>query len=297
MAKKSILKNYIYNLTYQIIALITPLLTTPYISRVLGVDAVGNYSFSFSCVTIFAIIGNFGFSTYGQLTIANCKEDENLLSRNFISILFARFFSVCISCIAYIIYVFLFDNNILNYLLLIYLFAIAIDISWFYQGIEEFKIIAIINSVVKLLSTILVFLMVNKAEDIDLYAIIICGSLVIGNTIYIFFLKRLGIKFIFDFVEIIKQFKKSAIYFIPTIATSIYTVLDKSMIGWIKGSDFENGIYEQAQKIIHMCTTVGTSISTVIMPRMASLYHENNIEEIKIIFKKVTSFVILVLFP
>ncbi|MCR5231455.1 MAG: oligosaccharide flippase family protein [Acholeplasmatales bacterium] len=150
MAQKSIAKNYIYNLTYQIIALITPILTMPYVSRVLGVDHVGEYSFAFSCVLIFAIIGNFGFSTYGQLTIAYFKEDKALLSSNFTGILIAHFVTVLISAGMYFIYILLFDsNNLLYYVLFIHLIAIAIDISWFYQGIEEFKTIAIINTVTK----------------------------------------------------------------------------------------------------------------------------------------------------
>ena len=179
---KSIAKNYIYSLFYEILVFIVPLLTTPYISRTLGADGIGIYSYTLSIATYFINFGKLGFQTYGQLKIAESRDNKAKLSIYFWEITITRFLSMMFAILLYIIVFFIDKEFSLYYFLLLIFFASSIlDFTWFLQGMEEFKIITIRNSIIKILSLILVFLFVKDRNDLPIYFIIIQGSTLLGN--------------------------------------------------------------------------------------------------------------------
>ena len=165
MKTKSIKKNYLYNLLYQILILILPIITTPYISRTLGSENIGIYSFTTSIVTYFMLFGSLGSSLYGQREIAYIRENKLKLQKTFLEILFFRFITMAITiCIYYIIFV---RNNVYKQyyiILIIYLLATSFDISWFFQGLEEFKKTVTRNIFVRTISVICVFIFVKSRE-------------------------------------------------------------------------------------------------------------------------------------
>lgn len=294
----SVKKNYIYNLIYQLFAFIVPVITTPYISRVLSADGVGAVSYTTSVVTYFVLFGNLGIATYGQLQIAKRRDDKYKVSQLFWGIFIARFITMSLSSIVYVIYIM--QSNEYKYLYIVLLsqiVAAAIDISWFLQGLEQFKKIVIRNSFIKIISVFLIFTLVKKESDIYLYALIINISTLIGNlSIWVFLKKYIQLIKLRD-IEIIKHLKLSLVYFIPAIATSIYTVLDKSMIGVITHSTYENGCYEQAHKIEQMAVTVVTSLSIVTLPRMTYLFKHNKLDEMKKQLIKSLRFILFISVP
>lgn len=294
----SVKKNYIYNLIYQLFAFIVPVITTPYISRVLSADGVGAVSYTTSVVTYFVLFGNLGIATYGQLQIAKRRDDKYKVSQLFWGIFIARFITMSLSSIVYVIYIM--QSNEYKYLYIVLLsqiVAAAIDISWFLQGLEQFKKIVIRNSFIKIISVFLIFTLVKKESDIYLYALIINISTLIGNlSIWVFLKKYIQLIKLRD-IEIIKHLKLSLVYFIPAIATSIYTVLDKSMIGVITHSTYENGCYEQAHKIEQMAVTVVTSLSIVTLPRMTYLFKYNKLDEMKKQLIKSLRFILFISVP
>ena len=138
--KKSVTKNYIYNLIYQILVIVLPLITTPYISGVLGAEKIGIYSFTTSIATYFILFGSLGVAMYAQREIAYVQDDEKKRSKLFWEIFFFRCITMAISIIAfYFTYASHGEYQLYYKILIIQLFANVLDISWFFQGLEEFK--------------------------------------------------------------------------------------------------------------------------------------------------------------
>lgn len=285
--KPNIVLNYVYNLFYQLLAVLVPLVTMPYLSRVLRVDAIGVYSYSNSIVTYFSLVGILGLNIYGQLQISKVRENEQERSSTFFGIFLSKAFTSFLVIIIFSIFLLVFFENKLLYLVLsMLLFSNIFDISWFYQGLEDFKKIAIRNIVVKLISVVMIFTFVKKPDDLIIYALILNGSTVIANlTLWLGLKKHLSL-FNKEKMFVFKHIKSSLVFFIPTIASSVYTILDKSMLGWIANSDYENGVYEQAHKIELTAMTIVSSLSTVLLPRMTFLFSEKKEDEYKRLLQK-----------
>ncbi len=280
--KKSVAKNYIYNLIYQILVLIVPLFTTPYLSRVLGAEKIGIYGYTLSIATYFILFGTLGVATYGQREIAYVQNNVYERSLIFIEILIMRFLTISISLlIFYLQFCIHGDYSIYYKILTLEIFANALDISWFFQGLEEFKKTVIRNMLVKLISVICIFVFVKTQEDLLKYFIIYVFSTLIGNMslwLYLLkFIKKVKIKEL----KIFRHLKPTIGLFIPQVAMQIYTLLDKTMIGNIIGDKSEVGIYEQSQKIIKIPLTIVTALGTVVSPRIANSMANNEKEQIQ----------------
>lgn len=294
-SSKSLIKNYIYSLSYQILIMIVPIVVTPYISRVLGAKQIGHYSYSMSIVSYFNLIANLGISTYAQIGIARIRDSKNKVSKFISEVLFCKLVCGGISAILYIIYSILIKDLIAVELVLIPLSSI-LDISWLYQGIEDFKKITIRNFIVKLSSVILIFIFVKKESDLFIYTLIMSVSLVIGNMCLWINIK----KYLFNKISrnlFITHLRNSITYFIPTISVTIYTILDKSMIGWFTKTSVENGLYEQAHKLEQVIVTILTSMSVVLLPRMVYLSNKKNNDDIKKIINKCVEVVCFIGMP
>ncbi len=277
---KSIGKNYFYNLVYKLLAILTPLIITPYITRTLKVDAIGMYSYTFSIVSYFSIFGILGLDMLGQLQIAKVRDDQNELSKSFVNIFFSKCITTFIVLALYIWFSLQFYKYRKMFLVLsIYIIANVIDISWLYQGIETFKSVMIKNVLIKSLTIVMIFLLVKKPSDIYLYAFILQGSVFIGNVSLWININKI-IKFEKpDIKRAGFYIKKSLIYFLPAIATLIYTTTDKIMLGAILNSDFQNGIYDQAHKIEQTAITLISSLGIVLLPRLTYLNNQENEKE------------------
>ncbi len=298
MQKVSMKKNYIYNVIYQISVIIIPLITTPYISRVLGANNIGIYSYTLSIVTFFSMFATLGVATYGQLEIATYRDNKEKRNKVFWEIVMARIITTIIIMIIYLIYI-LFQPKykIIYLILLLNIIGGMVDISWYFQGLEMFKLTAIRNTLIKIVGTILIFVLVKNQNDLMKYCLILQGTYFIGNLSLWKYLKK-EIKIVsLEWVNIVNHWKRSIIYFIPTVATSVYTVLDKSMIGWITNSEMQNGYYEQAHKIEQVLVAIVTSLGTVTMPRVAYLLKEKKEDNAKDIINSAIEFVIFLSVP
>lgn len=294
----SIKKNYIYSLIYQLSIIIIPLITTPYISRVLNADGIGIYSYTVSIVTYFSMFATLGVAVYGQLEIASYRDNVGTRSKTFWEILVARTITSVIVCGIYIVFIILNNKYRTMYIiLLLNIIATMLDISWYFQGVEKFKLTVTRNLIVKIMGTILIFLFVKKQTDLYKYALILQGTILIGNLTLWPYLKKEVEKVSFKELKFYKHWKKSIIFFIPTFATSVYTVLDKSMIGWITGSEFQNGYYEQAHKIEQTLVTMITSLGIVTMPRVKYLLNNKSEDQAHNIIDNAMEFIIFISIP
>ena len=280
--KKSIKENYFYNLLFQILTLIIPLITAPYLSRILGVNGIGISSYTLSLVSYFILFGGIGISSYGQREIAMNRNDKNTYSKIFWELFILRIISNIISILCFIIFIIVTSEyNLILGILIINILASMFDISWFYQGLEEYKFISIRNIVIKLIFTILIFIFVKEKDDLIIYILLNSMSLIISSLSLWIRLRKLITKIKIKELRVSSHFKQTLIYFLPQIAIQIYTMVDKTMLGVITGSQIENGYYEQAHKIVNMTLTVIISLNTVMSPRMSYLYKENKLSEIK----------------
>ena len=299
MKQTSLKSNFLFNLIYQILAVITPIFTTPYISRVLSADGIGKYSYALSIVTYFGIFGCLGTATYGQLEIARNRDNKKLLHKTVSEIFFGRLVTLMISLLIYFAVILKASGQykLLYSVLSLYILGQMNDVSFILQGLEWFKMLAMRNIIIKVLNIVLIFALVREHNDLYIYAIIIHGITLIGN----FSLWPQVIKYIkpksFKNMNFIQHWKKSMIYFIPTVATMVYTVLDKSMIGWITGSEFQNGYYEQAYKIEQILLVFVTTVGTVTFPRMAYFFENDNKEARKRIMGITMKFIMLIACP
>ena len=298
MNKKSITKNYIYNVTYQLLAIILPVITTPYVSRVLGAENIGIYGYTISIVTYFILFGSLGVALYGQRQIAYERDDKKQISKTFWEVFLLRLFTMFVSMILF--YILFARNGQYSFyykILLLDLIATMVDISWFFQGIEEFKKTVTRNIVIKIISVVCIFLFVKTSDDLVIYFLIYVLSLLFGNlTLWVSlpkFIQKVNIKSL----DVLRHLKPTCVLFIPQIAVQVYTVLDKTMIGAFVANKSEVGYYEQSEKIIKMLLTIITSLGTVMLPRIANCFAKNEKETIKKYMINSFNVVFLLAFP
>ena len=279
--------NIIYNLSYQLLILIIPLITAPYLSRVLGVDGIGTYSYVFSVAYYFYIFITLGLANYGNRAIARVREDRDEVSKTFWSIYFMQLSIGIVIIIAYIGYVlFLVRTTHRLYFMAFfpYIFAALLDINWFFFGLTDFKFTTIRNTVVKLLSLVCIFTLVKTESDLLLYFVIMGATFFLNNLVL---WTRVRIKADFYLPsarEVIVHIKPNIILFIPIIAISIYRVMDKIMIMELS-SVTENGYYENADKIITVGITAFSAVATVMMPSVSNMLAQGKKDEIKILLR------------
>lgn len=279
---KKVIKNYLYNLGYQVLIIILPLITTPYVSRVLGAKGIGTYGYTNSITQYFILFGCIGLNLYGQREIAYYQKDIEKRSKVFFELLLLRIITVSISIVLY--YFTFCQNATYGYIFsiqIIDVIASMFDISWLYQGMEDFKKIVVRNTLVKICGLIIIFMFVKSPADLPIYVLSYSATLLLGNLSMWMYLPKFVKKVSLKYLNIQKHLKPTIVLFLPQIATSIYTMLDKTMIGALTNNTAEVGYYEQSQKLIKMAMTLATSLGTVMLPRVANLFKEGKIEEVK----------------
>lgn len=265
-------KNIIYNITYQILVIILPLVTAPYVSRVLGPSALGRYSYTNSIAYYFLLIAMLGISTYGNRSIAASRDDKKEMSKAFWEIYSIQFTSYFLATTFYIIYALFFtsDNKVIFLIQLLYLLSGLVDISWLFFGLEKFKITVIRNTVIKILTVFCVFIFVKSPSDLGVYTFIISvGTLISESYLWIYISKIVSFEKI-EIRSLIARIKPILVLFIPVISYSIYKVMGKILLGNLTTYE-EVGFFQNSDKIISIPMGIITAIGTVMLPRMTHI--------------------------
>ena len=298
MKEKSVKKNYLYNLIYQVLTLILPLITTPYISRVLGATKIGIYSYTNSVVTYFILFGSLGVSLYGQREIAYIGDDVSKRKKTFLEIITLRFISISIAMLIYYFAIVKTSEYFLYYKILgIYLIASSVDISWLFQGLEDFKKTVGRNLIVRTVSVILIFVFVKKPEDLTKFLLIYSLADLVGNISLWFYLPKLLKGEKTGKLQIFRHFIPILVLFIPQIAVRIYNIMDKTMLGKMIVDKAELGNYEESYKIINVLFTIISSLGLVMLPKIASLFTRGEKERLQIYLNKSFNFVFFLSIP
>ncbi|MEH7454258.1 oligosaccharide flippase family protein [Gottfriedia acidiceleris] len=291
---ESLKKNVIYNICYQILILILPLITAPYISRVLSSDNVGAYSYTQAFANYFVLFAMLGVNNYGNRIIAQVRDDRKKLSSTFWEIYTLQLALTIFVSTAYLLYVSTFVNgNRLIYILqFIYVISAAFDINWFCFGLEKFKITVTRNAIIKSLVAAAIFIYVNSTSDLDIYTFIMASGILVSQiVIWPFVIKQV------DFVKpsikgIVRHIKPNLVLFVPVVAISLYNIMNKIMLG-IFSTSSEVGYYDYAQKIVEVPIAIILALGTVMMPRMSNLVATGNKERGKELTNKAMLFAIL----
>lgn len=268
----SIKKNFFYNTLYQILTIIIPLITTPYISRVLGVGGVGEYSYNYAIVSYFVLFIMLGVNNYGNREIARAKNDENELDNSFWQIYYFQLLCGITSTSIYLVYSYFFaTNRLVAMVMSLYCLAATIDVGWFFAGMEMFRLLSLRNIVIKIITTVSIFLFVKSDTDVWKYCLLLSFGTLIQQLLLWKYIKRL-IKYVRpDFVSISKHIRPNLTLFMTVIAISLYKIMDKIMLG-LMSSKIDVGYYESSEKLIQIPTALINSLGTVMLPRMSSLY-------------------------
>jgi O-antigen/teichoic acid export membrane protein len=277
----SIKKNFIYQAFYEILVVIMPLLTSPYVSRVLGASNIGTYSYTYTIASYFVLFSALGIKNYGNREISRNRDDKKSLNETFSGILFLHFIVSGIVVIAYAIYVaFIVSPEYRLYSIIqgLYVVTAFFDISWLFFGLEKFKVTVTRNSAIKILSAVAIFLFVNKSDDLWKYVTILAVANFLGQAyLWIYAGKYVKICKVTK-QQIFCHLPQMLVLFIPTIAISLYNYMDKIMVGIISNKT-QLGFYENSEKIIFIATSVIGSVGTVMLPRMSNMAARGEVEK------------------
>lgn len=267
----SVKKNFAYQMMYELLILILPFVTSPYIARVIGAEGLGNYSYTFTIANYFVLFAMLGIKNYGNRAVAQARDDQNKLNVTFSNILFVHVVVSLICCICYILYILFFaTEKVYSLIQFTVVIGALFDISWFYFGIEKFKLTVLRSTIIKIVNVICIFLFVKDSDDLWIYCLIMgLGSLISQLSLWVVLRK---------YVRILKPDKNSIkvhlkpmlVLFLPVIAISLYKYMDKIMIGMLS-SKTQLGFYENAEKVVNMPVSIIGSFGTVMLPKMSNL--------------------------
>ena len=264
-----ILKNYAYNLSYQLLVIILPIITTPYVTRVFSSDDLGTYGYFNSIVTYFILLATLGVANYGTKVISGHRKE---IEKNFWGIYSLQLGATVLSLILYALLCLTlpFMQNPVAYILGLSLFSKGLDISWLFQGLEDFRKITVRNITVKLVGVASIFLFVKSANDLYLYVFLLTIFELLGQLSMWLPAREFIGRPHFDIDYARHHLKPVILLFLPQVAISLYVTLDRTMLGAL-ASTKDVGIYDQALKLVNILLTLVTSLGSVMLPRVAHL--------------------------
>lgn len=269
-----VLKNYLYNLSYQLLVIVLPVITTPYITRVFSSSALGSYGYYNSIVTYFILLATLGVANYGTKEISGHRKE---VQKTFWGIYSLQVLATCLALVLYIAVCLIIPsmNNLIAYILGFSLLSRGLDISWLFQGMEDFKKITVRNTAVKLLGVASIFIFVKKPSDLYLYIVLLVGYDLLGQlSMWLPAREHIGRPHL-DIVYAKQHIKPVILLFLPQIAISLYITLDRTMLGALS-STTDVGIYDQALKFLNILLTIVTSLGSVMLPRVSNLLSSGN---------------------
>lgn len=267
----SVKKNFAYQMIYEVLVLILPFITSPYIARVIGAEGVGIFAYSYSIAYYFVLFSMLGLKNHGNRAIARCREDKELMDKTFSALLFLHILVSVVCFAVYIGYVLVIrKERVYAAIQAFFVLSALFDISWFYFGIEKFKATVTRNVIIRLINVACVFIFVRKEGDLWKYCLIMAlGNLI--SQLVLWLPLRKYVRIVKPDMALVKaHLKPLLILFIPAIAVSLYKYMDKIMIGAMANKE-QLGFYENAEKVINIPLTIIGSFGTVMLPKMSNL--------------------------
>lgn len=294
---KSIKSNFIWNTILKVSALIFPLIIYPYVSRTVGVEGVGRVSFAISVIAYFSIIAQLGIPTYGIRAIAQNAENKNDLSRTAQEILRINIVTTLVSYGILIVAIqvvprFQEDRTLLLITSLEMIFN-AVGMVWLFSGLEQYSYITIRSIVFKVISLILIFAFVHKPDDYIFYAGITVFSVVGSNVLNLFYSRKFISFRRFEKYDYKKHLKPITVFFLLSVANTVYTSLDTIMLGFM-ASNTAVGLYTSATKVRSVLLGIVNALAIVMLPRSAYYIKNGMRDEFIKISQKAFHFILII---
>ena len=276
MKNESIKTNLSYQIIYRILTIITPLITSPYLSRVLGVEKLGVFSATYAQANYFILIAMLGAEYYGNRTIAVCNSDKEIKVK-FWEIYYVQAIASILAILGYCLTIINLSPERKIYAACqgIWIVAAGLDINWFFFGTQQFKLTVTRNIIIKVATIIGIFLFVHKSDDLVKYILVMAGGMLINQLVmWYFLLKQIGITRV-SMSDVIPHVKPMLKLFIPVIGLSIFQIMDKTMVDWLS-DETNSGCYYNADRLMNIPLGVITAMSTVMLPRLAKEFHKKS---------------------
>jgi len=275
-------KNALYNVAYRVFSVFLPLVTAPYLSRVVGTEGVGLYSYAWNISHMFVLAGLLGLESYGTRAIARVKDDTAALHRTFSEIWKMQLLVSGLVLLGWLVYVFGIagqEKPIALHLTMMSL-SCLVNLDWCLMGLDQFKPIALKNTAIKLLAAAAVFLFIRGPQDLWIYGFAwslatLLGCLSCWTTL------RGKVRVVpVSRKATLAHFKPCAVLFVSVLAISIFRSMDKVMVGALSTME-QNGYYENAEKIIFCLSGFITAIGTVMLPKVSAMFKRGEADRVR----------------
>ena len=256
-------------------------MTAPYLSRTVGQEGVGLYSYAWSVSYIFCLIGMLGLADYGVRTIAAVRDDREQLDRTFSEIWLMQLLVAGVTLVFYLGYVFLVAGAEKTIALSLTMMSVSClcNLDWCLMGLDQFKPIALRNTAVKLLAAACVFVFVHQPEDLWVYGFVWSLATLLGCLSCCFSLRG-QIRFVrVPLRSALPHLKPCAVLFISVMAVNVYRTMDKVMVGSLSSME-QNGLYENAEKIVYCLSGFISAVGTVMLPKVSHMFKQGQKEAI-----------------
>lgn len=300
MQETNVKKNALYNILKTCSTILFPLITFPYVSRVLQPSNLGKIDFAQSIISYFSLIATLGITTYAVRECSTRRGNQEELNKKA-----SQIYSINI-CTTIIAYALLFVTMLLfrkldsyRELILIHstiILMTTIGADWINTAMEDFKYITIRTFAFQIVSLVLMFLFVRKEADYINYAIITVISSAGANIFNAFYRRKYCKISIMKHMELRKNLPPIMILFVMILAQSVFNNADKTMLGFYK-TDYDVGIYGTAVKVTNLLGQLVTSILWVIMPKMSIYFENKDYDNINRMLKSILGFTIVLGLP
>lgn len=301
MAKQKSLKmNFIMNAILTMSSFIFPLITFPYVSRVLMPAGMGKVNFATSVINYFSMIAQLGIPTYGIRACAIVRDDREKLTRTAHELLIINIVMSIISYLGlFLALAFVPRLQSEHTLYIIVSFTIiltTIGMEWLYKALEQYTYITVRSLIFKAISVVAMLLLIHSKDDYLLYGAITIFAASASNILNFINIHRyIGLRPVGNY-NIKRHLKPVLVFFSMSVATTIYTNLDTVMLGFMK-NDAEVGYYTAAVKIKGILVSIVTSLGTVLLPRASYYIEQGEIKRFNYLSKKAFNFVCLLATP
>lgn len=292
-------KNFLYSGILTTSNYIFPLITYPYVSRILGVTNIGLYNFADSIINYFIMFSVMGIGIIGIREIAGTQEDKTNRNKAFSNLFILNASLTLAALVVLIICIFtipdLYNNRDLMYVGVLKLVSNLFLIDWFYKGLEKFKYITNVTLSIKILYVISVFILVRESDDYTIYYLL-CTLMITFNAIANFIYAFKYVKFDFKSLDIKKYGRTNFVLGAYCFLTSMYTSFNVAYLGFVSNNT-EVGYYTTGTKLFTIIIALYSAFTGVVQPRMSSLLSENKFDEFIELTKKSTNILLTITIP
>ncbi|AZP93054.1 flippase [Enterococcus mundtii] len=276
---KNIARNFIYQSIFQIMKIVIPIITIPIVSMALGPAGIGIFNYTNSIAQYFVLVASVGVAMYGNREIALAYNRQEDISKLFWEIVVFKAILTLAVFFIYIAVVSFLPNSNYFYFQSLTILAVLFDISWFFMGIEDFKLTSVSSLFVQIITFVLILLFIKDSNDVGIYILIQTAGIFVSQVLVWFFIKPY---ITFQKINLKKSFshiKGSFEFFIPQVAITLYTNLNKTLLGLFIGASAV-GFYTNSLTLNTVFITIITTLDIVLLPHMSGLFAKKNVERI-----------------